>query len=81
MMTRKNKLYKHHKSKSYFLIKDFSFALITLIGLGVGITVPTYIATQNAQEISTKAESEKAEKEENKDDLDNKEEEKELLHY
>ena len=68
-MTRKNKLYKHHKSKSYFYIKDFSFAIAALIGIGTAIAVPTYIVqtTKNkstinlAEEKSSEIENENSE--------------------
>ena len=80
-MTRKNKLYKHHKSKSVFYIKNFSFAFLALAGLGVALSVPTYIASQNAAEISTKAESNKENKDTDDDVLEENKEEEELLHY
>lgn len=57
VMTRKNKLYKHHKSKSYFYIKDFSFAIAALIGIGTSIAVPTYIAANKTEDIALKADA------------------------
>ena len=56
-MTRKNKLYKHHKSKSFFYIKDFSFGILAILGIGTAIAVPTYIASHQNEEVSLKAES------------------------
>ena len=80
-MTRKNKLYKHHKSKSYFYIKDFSFAILGLVAIGTAITVPTYIASHKTEEISIKAESNNANENENSEAVEENNQEEELLHY
>lgn len=80
-MTRKNKLYKHHKPKSYFYLKNFSFALIALLGIGTAVTVPTYIATHRAQEVTIKAESNEAKENDNTESNNNSEESEELLNY
>ena len=74
-MTRKNKLYKHHKSKSYFYIKDFSFALLGLLAIGTAITVPTYIASHKTEEVSLKADSDNSEQLENNEETQTLEEE------
>ncbi len=81
VMTRKNKLYKHHKSESYFYIKDFSFAIAALIGIGAAIAVPTYIAANKTEDITLKADENSQEEVE-----DNTEESElvvtsELLHF
>ena len=80
-MTRKNKLYKHHKPKSYFYLKNFSFALIALVGLGVMVSVPTYIATHRAPEVTIKAESNESKENANSDTEEVEKEEEELLNY
>ena len=80
-MTRKNKLYKHHKSKSYFYIKDFSFALLGLLVIGTAVIVPTYIASHKTEEVSLKADSDNSEQLENNEETQTLEEEEELLHY
>lgn len=80
-MTRKNKLYKHHKPKSYFYLKNFSFALIALLGVGAAVSVPTYIATHRAQEVTIKAESNDGKENDNNDSNENIEESEELLNY
>lgn len=80
-MTRKNKLYKHHKSKSYFYIKNFSFALVALIGLGVAVSVPTYIASHKTEEVSLKADSSEAKENKNSESIEALEDSQELLVY
>lgn len=54
-MVKKNKLYKHHKSKAFFVIRNFSFALAALLGAGTAVVVPTYIASIKNEEINIKA--------------------------
>ena len=76
-MMMKNKLYKHHKSKSFFMIRNFSFAVVALLGVGLTIAIPTYIASINEQQTSTKA---KAENDSN-DKVEEKEETSSLLSY
>lgn len=80
-MVRKNKLYKHHKSKAVFYIKNFSFALIGLIGVASALTIPTYIATIRNEEITIKAESNESNKDNDEAKEDAKEESEELLAY
>ena len=80
-MTRKNKLYKHHKPKSYFYLKNFSFALIALVGVGVMVSVPTYIATHRAPEVTIKAESNEPKENENNENTEASEDNEELLNY
>ena len=80
-MVKKNKLYKHHKSKAFFYVRNFSFVFLGLISVGSAVAVPTYIASIKNVEISIKADS----KDENKNDveqsLDNQEESEELEQY
>ena len=56
-MTRRNKLYKHHKSKAFFYVRHFSFVVLGLVGVGAAIGVPTYIASIKTEQISIKAAS------------------------
>ncbi len=62
-MMMKNKLYKHHKRKAFFVIRQFSFAVIGIGAIGLGIGIPTYISSIQESQISAKAE---ASSEENK---------------
>ena len=55
VMVMKNKLQKHHKSKAFFIARNFSFALIGLVGVGLSIAIPTYISSLNESNITTKA--------------------------
>ena len=80
-MTKKNKLYKHHKAKGYFYLKDFSFAIIALLGMGAAVTIPTYIASHKTEEVSIKADSENNQTNENNDSIEEQEEDEELLEY
>lgn len=80
-MTKKNKLYKHHKAKGYFYLKDFSFAIIALLGVGAAVTIPTYIASHKTEEVSIKADSENKENNENNESLEDLKENEELLEY
>ena len=80
-MVRKNKLYKHHKSKAFFLIRNFSFIFLGLISVGVGVTVPTYIASTKSEQVPLKADYDESQKEDNKVDSEENVEPKELLHY
>lgn len=80
-MVRKNKLYKHHKSKAFFLIRNFSFVFLGLISVGVGVTVPTYIASTKSGEVPLKADYDESQKEDDKVESEENVEPKELLHY
>lgn len=80
-MVRKNKLYKHHKSKAFFLIRNFSFVFLGLISVGVGVTVPTYIASTKSEQVSLKADYNESQKEDNKVEPEENVEPQELLHY
>ena len=80
-MTRKNKLYKHHKSKSYFYIKDFSFAIAALIGIGTAIAVPTYIAANKTEDVPLKADANLEDKVEDNTEATELVESSELLHF
>ena len=80
-MTRKNKLYKHHKPKSYFYLKNFSFALLAFIGVGVAITVPTYIASHKTPEVSIKAQSNESKENTNNETEESLVDSDELLNY
>lgn len=80
-MTRKNKLYKHHKSKSYFYIKDFSFAIAALIGIGTAIAVPTYIAANKTEDLPLKADANLEEKAEDNTEASELVVSDELLHF
>ena len=61
-MVMKNKLYKHHKHKAFFVFRNFAFAVLGLAGIGLSIAIPTYISTLKEQNIETKATSENEEK-------------------
>ncbi len=80
-MVRKNKLYKHHKSKAFFYVRNFSIVLFGLIGVGVAITVPTYIASIKNEQIAIKAEFDESKKEENKESIEDSVESEDLLNY
>ncbi len=64
-MTMKNKLYKHHKSKTAYYLRHFSLAFLGLFFVGSAVVVPTYISSIQNSQISAKAESENQLKEEN----------------
>lgn len=57
-MVMKNKLYKHHKHKAFFVFRNFAFAIFGLAGIGLSIAIPTYITSLKEQNIATKAASE-----------------------
>ena len=80
-MVRKNKLYKHHKSKAFFYIRNFSAIFVALVGVGVAVTVPTYIASTKSEQVPLKADYDESQKEDNKVDPEENVEPKELLHY
>ena len=73
-MTQRNKLYKHHKSKAFFVIRNFSFVLFGFASLAAVVAVPTYISTIQEKQIEAKATSENDKKE-----VDSDLEESELL--
>ena len=77
-MVMKNKLYKHHKHKVFFVFRNFAFAIFGLAGIGLSIAIPTYITSLKEQNIATKATSEK-EEEKTESGEDNEFETKELL--
>ena len=77
-MVMKNKLYKHHKHKVFFVFRNFAFAIFGLAGIGLSIAIPTYIISLKEQNIATKATSEK-EEENTESGEDNEFETKELL--
>ena len=54
-MVMKNKLTKHHKSKAFFYVRNFSFVFIGLLALGLSIGLPTYLTSLKEQQISAKA--------------------------
>ena len=60
-MVMKNKLQKHHKRKAFFIFRNFSFAVIGLVGVGLAVVIPTYISSLNESNISAKATEEKQE--------------------
>ena len=79
-MVMKNKLTKHHKSKLFFLVRNFSFAFIGLLGVGLTIGVPTYISSINETSVKAKATSNKSE--ESKPETDSEQTEQDsLLEY
>ena len=51
----KNKLHKHHKRKVFFIFRNFAFAFIGLLGIGLSIAIPTYISSLQESNIETKA--------------------------
>ena len=57
-MNMKNKLYKHHKSKVFFYVRNISFVFVGLLGIGLSIAIPTYISSIKEQQISAKAQAE-----------------------
>ena len=77
-MVMKNKLYKHHKHKAFFVFRNFAFAFIGLLGIGLSIAIPTYISSLKEQNIQTKAAEEKQEENPESSNSDNLEDQ-ELL--
>ena len=43
-MEMKNKLFRHHKSKFYFLARSFSFIFLGIIATVGAVTIPTYFS-------------------------------------
>lgn len=80
-MVRKNKLYKHHKSKAFFYIRNFSIVFFGLVGVGVAVTVPTYIVSIKSEQIPIKAEFEESKIEENNETIEENIDSEELLNY
>ena len=64
-MNMKNKLFKHHKSKAFFYVRNISFVFLGLVGIGLSIAIPTYISSIKEQQIAAKAQAEEEEKENN----------------
>lgn len=70
-MMMKNKLYKHHKKKAVFVLRQFSLAFIGMFALGLAIGIPTYISSIQESQISTKAQDEEKDSETTLNELDN----------
>lgn len=62
-MNMRNKLYKHHKSKAFFYVRNLSFVFAGLLGIGLSIAIPTYISSIKEQQIQTKAQAAEVEEE------------------
>ena len=60
-MNMKNKLFKHHKSKAFFYVRNLSFVFVGLLGIGLSIAIPTYISSIKEQQIAAKAQTEEDE--------------------
>ena len=70
----KNKLYRHHKSKFSFVVRNFSLTFIGIFTVLGGIAIPTYISVSNTLQIQTQAVEETLENGGNKNDSKNSEE-------
>lgn len=68
----KNKLYKHHKRKVFFIFRNFTFAFVGLLGIGLSIAIPTYISSQQETTFKAKA-AEKKPADENTNNVENEE--------
>ena len=79
-MVKKNKLYKHHKSKAFFYVRNFSFVFLGILGVGLSIGIPTYISSIQEQQISTEAKAQEKLEEDKQDTIEATEEE-DLLSY
>ena len=66
-MTMKNKLYKHHKSKSSFVVRNLSFTLFGLSLVTLAVAMPSIIANHKDEKVPTLAESEEAETDNNEE--------------
>lgn len=75
-MNMRNKLYKHHKSKAFFYVRNLSFVFAGLLGIGLSIAIPTYISSIKEQQIQTKAQAAEVEEE-----VPEEVEELELAHF
>ena len=53
-MVMKNKLYKHHKKKAFFVFRNFAFAFVGLAVVTLSFAIPTYISQQNETKIEAK---------------------------
>ena len=53
-MVMKNKLYKHHKKKAFFVLRNFAFAFVGLAVVTLSFAIPTYISQQNETKIEAK---------------------------
>lgn len=49
-MQMKNKLQMHHKNKYAFIMRNFAIALGSILGIGMVISIPTYISLQQVSE-------------------------------
>ena len=61
-MVMKNKLYKHHKKKAFFVFRNFAIGFVGLVVISLTIAIPTYISSLNESNITAKAAEEKQEK-------------------
>ena len=57
-MNMKNKLYKHHKSKSSFVVRELSFSVLGLSLVALAVALPAYFSTHKDEKVPTLAESE-----------------------
>ena len=78
-MEMKNKLYKHHKRKVTFFLRNFSFAFFGLIAVIGSIAIPTYINVKTNENMMASAASEKSEKQSENEEVN--QEEEELLEF
>ena len=54
----KNKLYKHHRSKSALIMRNFSLSLMGFIAVVAIAAIPTYISKNNVAEANASNEVE-----------------------
>ena len=54
-MVMKNKLNKHHKSKFYFIARNFAIAFSSCLALTLVVTLPTYISISAGGNIESQA--------------------------
>ena len=66
-MVMKNKLQKHHKSKKFFLARNFALSFMGLFTFSLAIIIPTYISSLNQSSLSM---DNVAQKSEQKTDLE-----------
>ena len=76
----KNKLYRHHKSKFSFVVRNFSLTFIGIFTVLGGIVIPTYISTLDTTNVVMKAEeNDEVENSENTVEESHENEEEEVL--
>lgn len=68
-MVMKNKLYKHHKKKMFFVFRNFAIGIFGVAAIVLAIAIPTYISSLNDSNITARAAEEKAEKRQEKSEL------------